>query len=113
MAPCENYCSRAELVDVLKSERKHKDLAISRAALLPFGYGDGGGGPTAEQLEKLRRLRGLANQNPGILPKHAVGETVDDFFDKIRGQTDNAKALLSFCGELVRSRIGLAKKVTI
>jgi alpha-mannosidase len=101
MAPCETYCSRANIEDLQKSVTNHKDLRYTKAALVPFGFGDGGGGPTAEQLEKLRRLRGIANKNPGAIPKHTVGPSVDDFFNHIRAETDNGKNLDSFFGELV------------
>ena len=35
--------------------------------MLLYGHGDGGGGPTEEMIEKLRRCRGLAN-NSGLIP---------------------------------------------
>lgn len=102
MAPCENYCSRADFTDLLNSVTKHKDLRFSKSALIPYGFGDGGGGPTSHQLEKFRRLRGLANRNPGVIPKHTIGPSVDDFFDGIRNETNNGESLDSFYGELVR-----------
>lgn len=38
------------------SATKHHDLEYSNESLLCFGHGDGGGGPTPEMLERLRRV---------------------------------------------------------
>lgn len=80
---------------------KHKDLRATKSALVPYGFGDGGGGPTSHQLEKLRRIRGLANMNPGTVPKHEIGPDVDAFFERVKAETDNGRDLDSFSGELV------------
>ena len=47
----------------------YKDHPRSRHSLLVFGHGDGGGGPTAEMLERLRRMRDLA----GLPPSRSCG----------------------------------------
>lgn len=55
-----------------------KDKSLSDRSLLTFGYGDGGGGPTAEMLENYRRMQyGI----PG-LPKLEM-ETATAYYDKI------------------------------
>lgn len=55
-----------------------KDKSLSDRTLLTFGYGDGGGGPTASMLENYRRLKyGI----PG-LPK-AEMDTPNGYYDKI------------------------------
>jgi alpha-mannosidase len=43
----------AELAFSIENFREHR---WSTASLMPFGYGDGGGGPTREMLERARRL---------------------------------------------------------
>ena len=43
------------VADLRNSETKHQDLERTREAMLLFGWGDGGGGPTRHMLEVLRR----------------------------------------------------------
>ncbi|WYZ46565.1 hypothetical protein EsH8_IX_000790 [Colletotrichum jinshuiense] len=61
-----------------------------------FGKGDGGGGPTWQQIERLRRLRGLSDTT-GLLPRVHSGSTPDDFFDKLE---QKAHTLPTWNGEL-------------
>ncbi len=56
-------------------ERVQKD-AFHKGRLLPFGHGDGGGGPTRGHLEFLRRGRDLQG-----LPKCEIKHPVDYFKD--------------------------------
>jgi alpha-mannosidase len=53
---CNDYNSRSDPAAVIQrwNERVQKDGISTR--LLPFGWGDGGGGPTRDHLEFLRRL---------------------------------------------------------
>ena len=71
-----------------------------RSILIPnvtqFGKGDGGGGPTWQHLERLRRLRGLSDTT-GLLPRVHSGNSVDDFFDRIEKKS---KSLATWHGEL-------------
>lgn len=53
--------------------------------LYAYGFGDGGGGPTIEMLERLELL--LQGPLPGI-PRVTVGPT-DDFFDRALASTEN------------------------
>lgn len=61
-----------------------------------FGKGDGGGGPTWQHLERLRRLRGMADTT-GVIPRVHVGATVDQFFDRLEPKADS---LVTWYGEL-------------
>lgn len=54
--PADTYGSMANVKEVLASSEKFKEHDRARESLLLFGYGDGGGGPTAEMLEQLRRM---------------------------------------------------------
>ncbi len=56
----------------------HKDRDIVSTVMLPFGYGDGGGGATAEMMEAYKRMK---NGLPGF-PSIKM-EKRTEFFDKI------------------------------
>src|SRR6185312_6232819 len=57
--PADTYNATAEVEELRRSARDYKDHDRSRHSLLVFGYGDGGGGPTPEMLETLRRVGDL------------------------------------------------------
>lgn len=100
MAPCETYTAEAHFGDVKRSVTQHKSLDQDRTSLLPFGKGDGGGGPTFGHLEKLRRCRGIAN-TVGLLPKVKMGISVEDFFDQLESKvTSGETELVTWYGEL-------------
>ncbi|MGN1095289.1 MAG: alpha-mannosidase [Eubacteriales bacterium] len=75
--------------------KRYQQKELNDEALLTFGYGDGGGGPTYEQLELLRRgkngISGVPNARIGF-----AGEFLDRLGDKIR---DNP-SLPGWSGEL-------------
>ncbi|EJT75640.1 hypothetical protein GGTG_05573 [Gaeumannomyces tritici R3-111a-1] len=96
MSPANTYCAHANLAEVKRSVSKHKTLDHDDTSLLVFGKGDGGGGPTWKQLERLRRLRGLADRT-GQIPHVHLGKTVDDFFDRLQAKAGN---LPTWTGEL-------------
>ncbi|CRK43304.1 hypothetical protein BN1723_019153, partial [Verticillium longisporum] len=75
MPPAETYTAEAHLGDVKRSVSQHKSMDQDHTSLLVFGKGDGGGGPTWTQLEKLRRCRGMADQ-VGMLPRVHMGNSV-------------------------------------
>lgn len=99
MPPDDTYTALANLGDVSRSLRQHKNLDTTQSGMLLFGHGDGGGGPTVEMMEKLRRCRGLSD-TVGELPRIHLGNTVDDFYDNIEKATDHGKKLVSWNGEL-------------
>jgi len=96
MPPSETYTAEANFGDVKRSITQHKTMAVDSTSLLLFGKGDGGGGPTWEQLEKLRRCAGISNTIGGI-PKVKLGNTVDDFFDRL---SSKASEFPTWYGEL-------------
>lgn len=55
--PADTYTSGAGVGDLRKTEAGCRDLGRTREAMLVFGHGDGGGGPTAAMLARLERLR--------------------------------------------------------
>lgn len=57
--PSDTYGGNATVKELRDGVERFRDHAIATRSLYPFGHGDGGGGPTAEMLEALRRLRDL------------------------------------------------------
>ncbi len=99
MAPSETYTADAHFGDVRRSVTQHKSMDQDNTSLLVFGKGDGGGGPTREMLDKLRRCRGLSDQT-GLLPRVKMGSTVDDFFAKLEQKEASGTEFVTWYGEL-------------
>ncbi|KAL1958715.1 hypothetical protein VTO42DRAFT_3834 [Malbranchea cinnamomea] len=99
MTPAETYTANAHFGDVKRSMTQHKSMDKDNTSLLVFGHGDGGGGPTFEQIEKLRRLRGLSDQ-VGLLPRVHMGSSVDDFFAKLEKKVADGTKFVTWYGEL-------------
>ncbi|KAJ5233770.1 CAZyme family GH38 [Penicillium citrinum] len=99
MAPAETYTAEAHFGDLKRSVTQHKSMDKDKSSLLVFGKGDGGGGPTFGHLEKLRRARGLSDK-VGSLPRVKMGDSVDDFFDKLEANAANGTEFATWYGEL-------------
>ncbi|TVR42174.1 MAG: alpha-mannosidase [Planctomycetota bacterium] len=69
----------------------HRQAGIDPTLLCPIGYGDGGGGPTEEHLERARRLANVAG-----IPQ-ASWHSPREFFDRLATFADQ---LPRFRGEL-------------
>ncbi|MFJ4638220.1 alpha-mannosidase [Streptomyces hygroscopicus] len=57
--PVDTYNAEFKASELAHAERNFADKGLATRSLVPFGYGDGGGGPTREMLEKARRLASL------------------------------------------------------
>ncbi len=81
--PVDTY--NAEIVprEMAYSVRRFAEHAWSGWSLMPFGYGDGGGGPTREMLERLRRMADLDGMPP--VEQGAPSDFFDRVDDEIRG----------------------------
>ena len=99
MPPDNTYTAEAHFGDVSKSLNQHHNLEVDQKGMLLFGHGDGGGGPTPEMLEKLRRCRGLSD-TVDLLPRVKLGVTVDDFYNDLLKKTNNGKDLVTSVGEV-------------
>jgi alpha-mannosidase len=99
MAPSETYTADANFGDVRRSVTQHKSMDQNPTSLLVFGKGDGGGGPTWQHLEKLRRCRGMSDQ-VGLLPRVHMGQSVEDFFDRLEKKVAEGTDLVTWYGEL-------------
>ena len=91
--PADTYNATAEVEELRRSARDYKDHDRSGRSLLLFGYGDGGGGPTPEMLETLRRVRDLQG-----VPRTTMVSS-DEFFEALeargcRPPDDRRRALL-------------------
>ncbi|KAK1922964.1 alpha-mannosidase [Papiliotrema laurentii] len=102
MTPVDNYNSQCNLSEIRRGTTGHKNLEVTSQALLLFGNGDGGGGPTPPMLEKLRRARSVGKQHDagGQLPLIKMGGTFEQFFDSVREETVNGTRLPNWRGEL-------------
>jgi alpha-mannosidase len=89
--PADTYNAEATVEELRGSDRDYKDHGRSHHALLVFGHGDGGGGPTAEMLERLRRARDLLGLPPTDL------QAPEAFFDALEA---DARDLRTVVGEL-------------
>ena len=99
MTPAETYTAEANFGDVKRSITQHKSMDQDNTSLLVFGKGDGGGGPTFQQIEKLRRCRGISDKT-GLLPRVKMGESVEDFFDRLEKKAEEGTKFVTWYGEL-------------
>ncbi len=68
---------------------------LTNEVMMPFGHGDGGGGPETENIELLERLKyGVAN-----CPQ-PHWEFAGDFLERLRKNTENSRRLPKWVGEL-------------
>jgi len=80
MRPSYNCHYRAE--EIIHADDECNNKSELTTAMSMYGYGDGGGGPTREMLERGRRLQNF----PGM-PKTEIGH-IDDFFMTYHGHED-------------------------
>lgn len=89
--PADTYTAEATVEELHHQAATYKDHGRSRHSLLVFGHGDGGGGPTEEMLERLRRARDVAG-----LPRTTI-RSPGAFFDALEA---DASDLRTVAGEL-------------
>ncbi|MCI1787383.1 MAG: glycosyl hydrolase-related protein [Actinomyces sp.] len=66
--PVDTYNSDLSAADLDRAERQFASPERANTSLVPFGYGDGGGGPTREMMEAARRTADLEGS-----PRVSVG----------------------------------------
>ncbi len=89
--PADTYNAEVTVEELRRSSAAYKDHGRSHHAMLVFGHGDGGGGPTRAMLERLRRVGDLAG-----LPRTVVRSPAA-FFDDLE---QDASDLRTIVGEL-------------
>jgi alpha-mannosidase len=89
--PADTYNADTGPAELLRNVQNFKELDRATRSLLVYGWGDGGGGPSIEMLEKARRARDFDG-----LPKLEQEKAIK-FFEKARA---DAKDLPVWVGEL-------------
>ncbi len=81
--PAQTYNGDMSAAQVLKTEREFAQKDRSPGAVYSYGFGDGGGGPTVEMIERARRMADLE----GAPRVEMVG--VDDFFRRVEKESSD------------------------
>ncbi|GAA2120607.1 alpha-mannosidase [Streptomyces synnematoformans] len=83
--PADTYAAEVTAAELHHSVASFRDKAASSHSLVPFGYGDGGGGPTREMLARAARFADLEGA-----PRVAVREPAAFFADAEEEYGDGA-----------------------
>jgi len=78
--PVDTYNSDLSPAELSHAERGHTEKGTSNRSIVPFGWGDGGGGPTREMLAAAHRARDLEGS-----PRVELG-TPTAFYDAARAE---------------------------
>lgn len=78
--PVDTYNSELSGRELAHAERNYRDHGRGTVSLVPFGYGDGGGGPTREMLAAAHRTADLEGS-----PKVRLG-TASSFFEQAQAE---------------------------
>lgn len=89
--PVDSYNSDLSGRDLAHAERNYRDHGRGTVSLVPFGYGDGGGGPTREMLAAAARTANLEGS-----PRVRIG-SAESFF---RQAEEDYPALPVWVGEM-------------
>jgi alpha-mannosidase len=92
--PVETYNAAMEPLEQIRLERQFHEHGWSDWSLTPYGYGDGGGGPTREMVGRARRMADLDG-----LPRLELG-TVDGFFAAVEEEAAAGAPVPVWRGEL-------------
>jgi alpha-mannosidase len=57
--PVDTYNSQLSAMELARAQRQYAEKGRANTSLVPFGWGDGGGGPTREMLAAAARTRSL------------------------------------------------------
>ncbi|WP_340374682.1 glycoside hydrolase family 38 C-terminal domain-containing protein [Streptomyces sp. SS7] len=82
--PVDTYNARFSGEEMDRAVRNYSEKGAGTRSLAPFGWGDGGGGPTREIMERARRLADLEG-SPKVVIEHP-----DQFFAKAREEYPDA-----------------------
>lgn len=82
--PADTYISELSGEELAHAERNFAEKGRASVSLVPFGWGDGGGGPTREMIAAAYRTKNLEGS-----PKVKLG-SADEFFSQARFEYPNA-----------------------
>ena len=92
--PVDNYGAELRPPELVHAQRNFAESGWSRWSLVPYGHGDGGGGPTPEMLHRARRGADLEG-----IPRVQLG-TPHDFFEAVEAEISAGAEPPEVVGEL-------------
>ena len=92
--PVDTYNAEVTGEEMAFSQRNFREHGWSDWALMPYGHGNGGGGPTREMVERAHRMRDLDGT-----PRLQLG-TSDEFFDRVEAELAAGATAPVWSGEL-------------
>jgi alpha-mannosidase len=92
--PVDTYNAEVTGQEMAFSEQNFREHGWSDWALMPYGYGNGGGGPTREMVERARRMTDLDGT-----PRLSLG-TSDEFFTHLEAEVAAGAPVPTWRGEL-------------
>ena len=92
--PVDTYNAELRPSELLHAQRNFAESAWSRWSLVPYGHGDGGGGPTPEMLHRARRGADLEG-----IPRIQLGSP-HDFFEAVEAEISAGAEPPEVVGEL-------------
>jgi alpha-mannosidase len=92
--PVDTYNAVISSEEMVFSDQNFKDHGWSDWSLMPYGHGNGGGGPTREMIERARRLADLDGA-----PQLTLG-TTDFFFGQVEAELAAGAPVPVWNGEL-------------
>ncbi|MEO5723192.1 MAG: glycoside hydrolase family 38 C-terminal domain-containing protein [Ilumatobacteraceae bacterium] len=92
--PVDTYNATITSEEVAYAEGNFKEHGWSRWSLMPYGHGNGGGGPTREMVERANRLADIDG-----LSQIRLG-TVDEFFEQVEAEAAAGAPVPVWDGEL-------------
>ncbi|MDO8388849.1 MAG: glycoside hydrolase family 38 C-terminal domain-containing protein [Actinomycetota bacterium] len=92
--PVDTYNATIVGEELVHSEQNFKEHGWSDVSLMPFGHGNGGGGPTREMIERARRVADLDGA-----PRVRQG-TTDEFFAQVEAEIAGGAPAPVWSGEL-------------
>jgi alpha-mannosidase len=92
--PVDTYNAEITPQECVGSVERFLDAGWSNWSLMPFGFGDGGGGPTREMLERAGRLADLDGA-----PRVEIGSPAD-FFERVEREAFEGAPVPVWRGEL-------------
>ncbi len=92
--PVDTYNAEVTPAEMRYADGNFKDHGWSNWSLMPFGHGNGGGGPTREMMERVRRMADLDG-----VSRISVG-TPEQFFDHVEAEARAGAPVPVWSGEL-------------